>query len=217
MDGNAELAERQRRALDRLKPLALSLQLYLAGGTAVACHLGHRVSLDLDLFSQKGTLDLESVRALLVEFPGVDITSMTDAALRLRIDGVPVDIVRYPFEPLRPPSMGPGEFPTASLEDLATMKLSAVARRGIRRDFWDLFEILRRDFFTLTQALEAYRIRYGVKQSDVYHVLRALNYFDDAEADPLLPDGMTVAKWAEIKAWFTAEVPRALEHELNQV
>jgi hypothetical protein len=89
MDGSAELAERQRRALGRLKPLALSFELYLAGGTAVAYHLGHRVSLDLVLFSQKGTLDLEHVRASLAELAGVDVTSMTDAALRLRIDGVP--------------------------------------------------------------------------------------------------------------------------------
>jgi hypothetical protein len=193
--------------LDRLKPLAESLGLYLAGGAAIALHLGHRVSRDLDLFSRTPALDLEQVRATLAVVPNTEIISMTDAALRLRLDGVPVDIVRYPYAPLDQTWQGPGGFPIASLEDLTTMKLSAVARRGIRRDFWDLYAIFHGASLTLERALADYTRRYGVKESDLYHVLRALTYFDDADADPLLPDGMTPAQWTEIKAWFTEHVP----------
>jgi hypothetical protein len=54
-----------------------------------------------------------------------------------------------------------------------------------------------------------------VKESDIYHVLRALTYFDDAEADALLPDGMTAEKWAEIKAWFLEHAPRALRSRIE--
>jgi hypothetical protein len=210
MAESTELAERQRRALDRLRPLADSLGLYLAGGTAVASHLGHRVSRDIDLFSREPDLDLTAVHAAMTALPGVEVVSMTDAALHVRLEGLPVDVVRYPYRPLQEPRSDPGQFPVASLEDLAVMKLSAIARRGIRRDFWDLYAIVASRALSLEQALRSYVRRYGVRQSDLYHVLRALTYFDDAEADALLPEGLSTEAWTEITAWFTSEVPTVL-------
>lgn len=207
------LAARQRRALDRLRPLAYRHGLYLAGGTAIALHLHHRVSRDIDLFSRDADLDLGAVQAAIATLPDVEVVSMTDAALHVRLDGIPVDIVRYPYRPLQEPR-GDAEsfrqFPVASLEDLAVMKLSAIARRGIRRDFWDLHTIVTRGTLSLDQALQSYVRRYGASQSDLYHVLRALTYFDDAEADPLRPEGLTAAHWEDIRAWFTVHVPATL-------
>lgn len=78
-----EILEQQYRTLDRLKPITKKYNMYLAGGTALAFYLRHRVSRDLDLFSKAG----------------------------------------------------PAGFPVAGLEDLATMKISAASRWGIRRDF----------------------------------------------------------------------------------
>ena len=90
------------------------------------------------------------------------------------------------------------------------MKLSAAARRGIRRDFWDLFEMFERDTPTLEQALDDYKRRYGVNESDLYHVLKALTYFDDAESDPLYPLGLTSSKWQQIKVGIVARARHAL-------
>jgi hypothetical protein len=95
----------------------------------------------LDLFGRDPKLDLERARASLVELPHAEVTSISDATLALRINDVPVDVVRYPYGLLNPTTSGPNEFPVASVEDVVTMKLSAAARRGSRRDFWDLFEI----------------------------------------------------------------------------
>lgn len=212
-----ELAEDQRRALDRLRPSAFGLGLYLAGGTALAFNLGHRVSRDLDLFSLDPSLDLERARRAFAALADVEIDSLTDASLRFRIGAVPVDVVRYPYPLLNPPGDGPDHFPIASLEDLATMKLSAAARRGIRRDFWDLFEMFHRQTPTLDQALDSYLRRYGVKEADLYHVLRALTYFDDAEADELFPLGLTAARWEEIKSWFVENVRDALRTRLARL
>lgn len=89
-----ELEADQQRALDRVAPLVLRLGLYLAGGTALAFHLHHRHSRDLDLFSLQPQLDLEQARSGLVALSGVEVDSMTDATLRVRVEGVPVDIVR---------------------------------------------------------------------------------------------------------------------------
>jgi hypothetical protein len=128
-----ELPENQRSALDNLKPLGERLGLYLAGGTALAFHLGHRVSRDLDLFSLGPNLDLASARARAAEINGSEVLSLTDATLRFRVSGVPVDIVRCPYPLLNAPCQGPQGWATANVEDLATMKLSAVAQPGIRR------------------------------------------------------------------------------------
>jgi hypothetical protein len=215
MARRVELSEEQRRTLDRLRPPSQELGLYLAGGTAIAIHLGHRTSHDLDLFSRTPDLDLERVRSNLVELSNAEVTSISDATLALLVDGVPVDVVRYPYPLLNPTTPGPGTFPIASLEDLATMKLAATSRRGIRRDFWDLYEIFRSGNLTLPDMLTSYSRRFGVKESDLYHVVRSLTFFDDAEADSLMPEGLTDEKWSEIKAWFLDNAPKTLASELE--
>lgn len=209
-----ELETDQRRALDRVAPIARQLGLYLAGGTGLAFHLHHRHSRDIDLFSLAPQLDLEQVRRSLVALREVEVDSATDVTLRVRVAGVPVDIVRYPYPLLLPPLTGPAGIPVAQLEDLATMKLSAAARRGIRRDFWDLHVMFERGTPALDQALDDYKRRYGVSDSDVYHVLKALTYFADAESEALYPLGLTNEKWQEIKQAITADVRLALRARL---
>lgn len=206
----SQLEEDQRRALDRVRPLAQALGLYLAGGTALGFHLGHRVSHDVDLFSLGAQLDLEQVRRAFADLPGFEVDALTDAALRCRVGGVPVDVVRYPYPLLNPAGEGPSGMPTASLEDLATMKLSAASRRGVRRDFWDLYEMFSRATPSLSQALQDYVRRYGVHESDLYHVLKSLTYFGDAEADAVMPLGLTTEKWEQIKGWLEENVREAL-------
>ena len=58
MADTSRLPEPQRRALDRLKAVPTMAEFYLAGGTAVAVHLGHRISRDLDFFSVRPDVDL---------------------------------------------------------------------------------------------------------------------------------------------------------------
>ncbi len=137
------LAPEQLRALDRLKIVPGFEQLYLAGGSAVAFHLEHRRSVDLDLFSLTADVDLERFRDRAAQLvPGLGVMAVTDVSARFEVDGVPVDIVRYPYAPIETPEPGPADVPVASLADLAAMKLAAIARRGIRRDFWDLYSII---------------------------------------------------------------------------
>jgi hypothetical protein len=213
MGGPAKLAPGQRRALARLKGLKALRGFYLAGGSAVAVHLQHRRSDDLDLFSARRDVDLETIAEEIASLPGVTIVSATDTAIKLRLGNVPVDVVRYPYPLLRQASPGPEGFPVATLLDLAVMKLAAIASRGIHRDFWDLHEILTRSQITLDRALDAYIKRFGVKKSDVYHVLEALTYFHDAEQEPR-PRGLTAKRWGAIQSYFLAKAPQALRKRL---
>jgi hypothetical protein len=206
----AGLSKEQRSTLDRLRAVRGIDRFYLAGGSAIAVHLHHRRSLDLDLFSAAPEVDLsavsESVRAVV---PEMKVFSLSDAALRVRIGQIPVDLVRYPYPPLDPPALDPLAFPVAGLRDLGAMKLAAIARRGLRRDFWDLHAIIGSGL-SLAEIAAAYLAKFGVAEADLYHVLRALTYHDDAERDPVAPTGLTYRKWAQIKAFFYAEAPKLL-------
>ena len=116
-----QLAEVQRRTLDRLTSIEALRGFYLAGGGAVAHHLGHRTSLDLDLFSSDANVDLDEILDALRSIEGVEVLSRSDARLRLRIEETPVDIVRYPYPRLEASEPGPSGFQVAGVRDLAAM------------------------------------------------------------------------------------------------
>jgi hypothetical protein len=204
------LAKEQRRALDRLRGLRGIERFYLAGGSAIAVHLHHRRSADLDLFSLSAGVDLSALASVArATVPDLAVLGATDASLRLLVGEVPVDIVRYPYAPLEAPKVGLEAFPVAGLRDLAAMKLAAIARRGLRRDFWDLYAIIEAGL-PLREATDAYVTKFRTAESDLYHVLRSLTYFEDAEKDEVYPRGLSRRGWERIKAFFEAEAPKLL-------
>ncbi len=210
MDNNTRMAPQQRRTLDRLKGVPGFDRFCLAGGGAVAIHLGHRESADIVLFSLTPDMDLDSFRRTILAYvTGCTVVSVTDASFRLLMDGVMVDVVCYPYA-FTSPVEGPGGIPVASLEDLATMKLIAIARRGLRRDFWDLHVIVEAGM-TLRHLGQVYRARFGVSEPDFYHVLRSLTYFVDAERDPVFPKGLTEEHWEAVKAFFRLKAAALIE------
>lgn len=201
------LAKEQRRALDRLRQVRGVERFYLAGGCAVAHHLHHRTSADLDLFSRKAGTGLESFRAaILEEIPSARVMERSDVTLKLRVEGIPIDVVEYPYPLLLPVEPGPEGFPVAARLDLAVMKLAAIARRGIRRDFWDLHELLASGL-TLAEVATGYRKRFKKAEPDLYHVLRALTWFEDAEKQTVFPAGLSVARWKKIRRYFEVHAP----------
>jgi hypothetical protein len=211
MGNSTGLAKEQRRALDRLKTVPGLGCFYLAGGSAIATHLGHRRSLDLDLFSTPGEVDLDVLgRALTAALPEARILAASEVSIHLRVGDVPVDLVRYPYAPLDPPRVGRDAVPVAGLRDLSAMKLAAIARRGLRRDFWDLYAIAQAGL-SLRETASAYLAKFGVREADLYHALKSLTYFEDAEKDPELPRGLSARRWAAIKVFFQGEAPRLLK------
>ena len=200
---SGELTAAQREAIATLARVVDS-STYLAGGVAVALRLHHRQSRDLDLFVP--SVDPSTWEPTLSEHDA-RILTRAEGTLYVEIAGVPASILRYRYPLLAPPEVLPGiELPVASLDDLECMKLSAIAGRGARRDFWDLHAMLTTRGRSLDQALTAYQHKYA--KEDVGHVVRSLVYFDDAECEPM-PNGLAEAHWARIRADFTAWV-RAL-------
>jgi hypothetical protein len=170
---------------------------YLAGGTAVALHLGHRRSVDLDWFTPSALADpLQHADRMRAEGLALTDVETQRGTLHARLDGVRVSFIEYRYPLLRDAEpLGATEARVAALDDLAAMKLAAVAQRGTRRDFVDVHALAVR-FRPLADLLGFYRRRYGV--TDITHVLYGLSYFDDAEAERM-PDMLAPADWAAVK------------------
>lgn len=190
------LTDEQRRALDRLAAL-LPADFYLGGGVAVAAHLHHRVSRDLDFFSSS---DPSLLQRGLEQAGDVVVTGAGRGTLHLEINGVPVSLLQYPYKLVAPTVRAVGvPVPVASLEDLACMKLSAIAGRGAARDFWDLHEIIEASGRSLDEYVDVFQRKFPAV--DPGHVVRSLAYFDDAESQPM-PRGLTVDRWQAIRRDF---------------
>ncbi len=135
------LDEPQRAALQTLASL-VHPTTYLGGGVAVAIHLGHRRSRDLDLFTP-GAEPVPDLQRLTDPAAGVRILDRAPGTVHLEVHGVPASLLRYGYPLLAGPERIAGiPLPVASIDDLMCMKLSALAGRGMARDFWDLQAML---------------------------------------------------------------------------
>jgi hypothetical protein len=197
------LGRSQRSLLTRLAPLARQHGFYLAGGTALALQLGHRRSVDFDWFREDPIDDpLRLAAELRTPRFRLETERVERGTLHGRAGGIRVSFLEYRYPLLRPPLEVEG-LRLAALEDIAAMKLAAVAQRGSKKDFIDVFALGRR--FGLDDMLASYRKKYGVE--DVGHVLVSLAYFDDADRErtPML---LQRQSWPGIKAtirgWVTS-------------
>lgn len=191
------LPKKQIDVLKTLGPQMSSREFYLAGGTALAIHLGHRVSVDLDWFTRRpfddGMLIAQSIRNSSVN---LDIEQVAPGTLHGSIQGVRVTFLQYQYPLLKPlEHWREIDCHLASLEDLACMKLSAVAQRGARKDFCDIYALGNR-CFTLQEMLDSYQKKFTIQ--DIGTVLYGLAYFDDAESERM-PRMLWDVSWKEIK------------------
>lgn len=183
--------------LRRLQRLPDLTSTRLVGGTALALHLGHRKSVDLDMF---GTFDpIVSYRKLLAD-AGHSVEGAENGMVQsLRVNNVKVDLVNYPY-PWLDDAIEEGNIRLAGLRDIAAMKLSAVANRGRKKDFIDVARLL--DVFSLDQMLSLYKEKFSV--SELSFPLRGLMYFDDAEEDPMPEMFDSNFTWENVKKTVVA-------------
>ncbi len=190
------LSRAQRRLLDQTSDFLVERGFYLAGGTALALLLGHRRSVDFDWFCETPLREplllanaLESLQVPLV------VDAVEPGTLHATASGVRLSLLEYRYPLLRRPAASRDpRLRIASLQDIACMKLAAVAQRGSRKDFVDVYALGKR--LTLQRMLRLYRQRYGV--TDVGHVIFALSYFDDAERERM-PRMLAPWRWSLIK------------------
>ena len=174
---------------------------YLVGRTALALHFGHRKSIDLDFFREN--FDKEKVRkALKNKFDKVEFAdSPSNWGLFSFVEGVKVDVVKYPHSLLCNPLSRSG-IRLYDLPDLSAMKLNAILRRGTKKDFWDIHELL--SHFELGDLISFLEKKFP-DQRQLISLPQALVYFDDAEnsPDPICLKGL---QWSTIKTTIQKKV-----------
>ncbi len=189
---------------DTLKCLAgiKALQnFYLAGGTALALHIGHRRSVDLDFFNPQ-SFDEDAFLAGLHGIPGLSLISRSEQTVYLLISDVKTSFIGYEYPMLFPFEYFAG-VAVADLRDIACMKFSALAGRGSRRDFIDLYAVAQR--YGLPHILELFQRKFAQVNYSPVHLQKSLVYFADAEKEPM-PDMLLPLTWGEVKAFFIGEV-----------
>ena len=187
------LPARQREVLRACVGPAQHWRAYLAGGTALALHLGHRQSEDLDWFTPE-TLHTDELLAGVTEmgFP-VKIAQNRTGTFLAVVGGVKFSVFRYRYDVLDPFVDAEG-VNLASIRDLAAMKLTALIGRGTKRDYLDIHALLVGEYLTLPEMVQAFEKKYPI--ANVSDALRAITFFDDVAGD--MPTMLTATTWKKV-------------------
>jgi len=181
---------------------------YLAGGTALALHFGHRTSKDLDFYTKE---HFDSLK-LIGEFQKVfkkDLKEPKRAedTLWLKIKNTDLSFFRYPYSLIRPLTSYQS-VDLASSEDIIAMKIEAIITRGLKRDFVDIYFAIKR--YGVKGILNFFKEKYPEVFNE-YNCITALTYFEDAESGEqgrkriYIYSGIT---WPKIKKFITEEIKK---------
>ena len=145
----------------------------LVGGTSLALQMGHRISVDLDLFTEK-EFEADELREYLEQHYHLQTDYLAFATVKGEVEGVQVDCIAHAYPWLKPFAVEEG-IRLASLEDICAMKLNAIAGNGTRiKDFVDVAHLSSR--FSLEQMLKFYEEKY---QANPLMPLKGIVYFAD--------------------------------------
>jgi len=197
--------KRAKSVLAKIAKLDLIQNFYLAGGTALAIQLGHRESIDLDFFSRdkfsvhKLKYELSQVGNLSVDFEDED-------TLNGMLDEVKISFFHYgyaqsfdlvPYEAIF----------LADERDIAAMKVDTISARGSKKDFVDIYFLLRK--YSLAELIGFFEEKYKNIRYNKLHILKSLVYFDDADGNPD-PVMLVDFDWEKIKVFLEKEVRNLL-------
>ena len=175
----------------------------LVGGTALSLLYGHRISVDLDLFTTKD-FDLDGISGGLIREFGESFkirTSSPGFGIFGYIDKAKIDIVRNPFPIIRPGQLIDG-IRFISTEDIVAMKVQAVLNRARKKDFWDIATLL--EHYSVPDFAQFHKEKYQ-GQMLMISVPQAMSYFAEAE-DDLDPRSLQGQTWESVKASISARV-----------
>lgn len=162
--------------------------MVLFGGTAIAAHLRHRVSRDLDFFFDDDTVDLQALRERLESLRTTAVTHQDDDTLNVIFGDTKVQFLRARGQTnLEPPTDIDG-LRVAGLRDLLATKLKVIADRGELRDYYDIKVIDQQTPIKVETGLVDYQHRYhDTNPNNLAVIVRGLGYLGDVVDDPGIP------------------------------
>jgi hypothetical protein len=171
-------------------------EFLLAGGTNLALRLGHRKSVDLDLFSYQH-FDAISLAEHLTQNYNFEKADVRDKdTVKGFIDDVKIDIIAHIYPLVDEPFIAENVIRLYGISDIAAMKLATISDSGKRlKDFVDIAFLSTQ--MSLNQMLAAYSKKY--KGSNVLHALRGLSYFNDIDFDVSIDLINNTFSWKKIE------------------
>ncbi len=181
-----------KETLERLMTCKELNRFLLVGGTSLSLQLGHRISTDIDLFTdaEYGSIDFNAIEAMLQrEFPYVDDGSINLVALGKHYfvglserEAVKLDIYytdTFVFE-----KISFGSIRLADMREIAAMKLEAICGGGRKKDYWDLHELM--NHFSISDMISFHEKRYpfGHDKKKLLDALQNFSFVDD-DLDPI--------------------------------
>ena len=171
----------------------------LVGDTSLALQIGHRLSIDIDLFTIND-FDTSEIVLELKEDLHFDIIQQNPNTLTLNIEYpinsnqfIKVDVLKYPYPLLNAIIKNDG-IRLLSIEDIIPMKLSAVSNRGAKKDFYDIYFLL--DKYSLKEMLELFSKKFP--NINHFHLIKSLTYFNTADEDAN-PKVFKKLSWEQVK------------------
>lgn len=181
--------------LKKLQEISIFSDLRLVGGTSLALQIGHRKSIDIDLFGNFDADEFE-VSEKFNKLGSVSVIKKSKNIFINIIDDIKVDVVRYPYPWINMPLII-DNLTLASKEDIAAMKLAAITGRGSKKDFIDIYFLLKE--FSLDEIFNFYDEKFH--DGNRFLVMKSLTYFEDAERD-LMPKMLFEIDWETVKTFI---------------
>ncbi len=102
----------------------------------------------------------------------------------------------------------------ADVKDIAPMKIAAISDRGAKRDFIDLYFLIKVEkILSLAEALRLYEKKFKLLKQNKMHILKSLRYFEDADGTAM-PKMIKNVSWREVKKFFEGEIKKISEETL---
>lgn len=188
----------------------------LVGGTSLSLQLGHRISVDLDFFSDR-SFDINEITMLLNGgAEPFELQSISRTGFTCFIQDIKCDFYNWGVPFIKAPRLE-DEIRLCSLEDISAFKLDAIIRRKEKKDFWDIEALIC--VFSLKELLSFYRQKYIY--NDIKVVMDALSEIDiaDESEEPIVVENKT---WDEVKgnikkSWKEFQLEKLKEKEQEKL
>lgn len=169
-------------------------EFYLVGGTALALQLGHRNSIDIDLFTQKD-FTAEEIENVLRDKYDFKATLSRKNTVLSSVNQIKTDFIKHDYPFIKPPEQEDG-ISFLGIEDIAAMKLHAIIQSGKRlKDFIDIYYLL--EHFSMHQMVDLFIKKYAFSNQMI--AMKAVNFFGDIDENIDPPNLLKPLKPGQIK------------------
>ncbi|HCM82548.1 MAG: hypothetical protein UV63_C0016G0004 [Microgenomates group bacterium GW2011_GWC1_43_11] len=186
---------------------------YLAGGTALALQIGHRQSVDFDVFTYKPFTKSLLSRIKSELHPKEVILNQQDQYSFSVGNGIEMTFIWFE-QKLLDSAIPTSSLPLASIRDIAANKAHTVGRRALWRDYVDIFWILKYKYLTLSDIIDSAKRKYGIEFVET-QFLEQLGYFSDVSVVPIQYIRVTHEP-EEIKHYLLSQVQTYMQAKFDK-